>query len=492
MRAAIYARVSSEEQVEGYSLDAQLRAGRSFVAEHQWSLHREYVEEGRSAHTDDIKKRPVFKEAIEDALAGKYDVLLVHKIDRFSRKLRFTLEYFDRLYKAGVGFVSVSEQMDFTTPTGQVFLAMVGAFSQFYSDNLSQETKKGWAERKAQGLYCGLVPFGVIKGEDGLPAPHPDTYPGLAMAFHMAVEGKSDREIAMALNAAGYRTAGNQGNRLFGKDTVKGILQNRFYVGELSDGNGGRIRAKHEALVPLEVFEAAQRARELNRNHPARTTRADARVSSLSGVARCASCGATLRSFRSRNVTRLVCNTKLKNGECRETSARLDGYEEQLGEYLAAFRIPKDYQERLLEAHRVLGRAYDDAEIRRARLEAALQRLKDLYQWGHKSRQEYLTECEVIQRELGSLRAPTNDGESLEKLAAFLNDVGMAWAEADQTQRNRLALSLFEAVWIQNQRVLAVTPRPELRPFFDLQYEGVSQNVLHWRPRGDSNPRSPA
>jgi len=58
---------------------------------------------------------------------------------------------------------------------------------------------------------------------------------------------------------------------------------------------------------------------------------------------------------------------------------------------------------------------------------------------------------------------------TLEKLAPFLNDVGMAWAEADQRQRNRLALSLFEAVWIQDQKVLAVTPRPELRPFFDLQ-----------------------
>jgi DNA invertase Pin-like site-specific DNA recombinase len=48
------------------------------------------------------------------------------------------------------------------------FLAMVGAFSQFYSDNLSQETKKGWAERRAQGLYCGLLPFGAMKGEEGV------------------------------------------------------------------------------------------------------------------------------------------------------------------------------------------------------------------------------------------------------------------------------------------------------------------------------------
>ena len=88
LRAALYARVSKEEQVQGYSLDAQKRAFRSLVESREWTISHEYVEEGRSAHTDDIRKRPVFMEAIEDAVAGRYDVLVVHKIDRFSRKLK--------------------------------------------------------------------------------------------------------------------------------------------------------------------------------------------------------------------------------------------------------------------------------------------------------------------------------------------------------------------------------------------------------------------
>ena len=103
LRAAVYARVSSEEQVEGYSLDAQRRAFRTLVEGRGWTVFQEYLEEGRSAHTDDIRKRPVFKQAIDDALAGRYDVLVVHKIDRFSRKLRVTLEYSKKLGKAGVG-----------------------------------------------------------------------------------------------------------------------------------------------------------------------------------------------------------------------------------------------------------------------------------------------------------------------------------------------------------------------------------------------------
>ena len=142
--------------MEGYSLDAQQRAFRQFCQQKQWGVYREYIEEGRSAHTDDIRKRPVFKEAIEDALAGKYDVLVVHKIDRFSRKLRVTLEYFDKLGKAGVGFVSILNQMDYSTPQGKFMLAMLGGLAELYSDNLGEETKKGWGERREQGL-CPLV-----------------------------------------------------------------------------------------------------------------------------------------------------------------------------------------------------------------------------------------------------------------------------------------------------------------------------------------------
>ncbi|GAH83077.1 unnamed protein product, partial [marine sediment metagenome] len=99
MRAALYARVSNEEQVEGYSIDAQRRAFKALVEAKGWTPYKEYIEEGKSAHTDKMHKRPVFKEAMEDALAGKYDVLVVHKIDRFSRKLSITLEYFEKLGK---------------------------------------------------------------------------------------------------------------------------------------------------------------------------------------------------------------------------------------------------------------------------------------------------------------------------------------------------------------------------------------------------------
>ena len=328
LRAAIYARVSSEDQVEGYSLDAQLRACRGFARAHDWTVVREYVEEGRSARTDDITKRPQFKQMMEDAGSHRFDVIVVHKLDRFSRNLRVTLEHFERLGRAGVSFTSITEDMDFSSPWGRLALTLLGGLAQFYSDNLGLEVKKGKAEfysdnlglevkkgkaeRKAQGLYNGLLPFGAMEGEDGVPVADPGALPGLRMAFELAVQGKSDREVAVALNKAGYRTSGNQRNGPFRKDTVRGVLTNRFYLGKLPDGQCGWIKARHEAMIDETLFGDAQKTRERNRKAP-RTINNSAQTYSLSGLMTCGVCGSRIRIHQNgQGGVRVYCSGRPK------------------------------------------------------------------------------------------------------------------------------------------------------------------------------------
>ncbi len=493
MKAVLYARVSTEEQTEGYSIDAQRRAFHTLCQARGWTPHHEYIEAGKSAHTDDLRKRPVFKQAMDDALTGKYDVLVVHKIDRFSRKLRITLEYFEKLGKAGVGFVSIENQIDYSTPTGKFMLVMQGGLAELYSDNLSQETKKGWAERKAQGLYCGLLPFGAIKGEDGIPVPYPDTYPGLNMAFELATNGKTYREIAQSLNASGYRSTGNQGTRPFSKDTVAGILKNRFYIGELPDGNGGWVKGKHSPFISEELWNLAQKASERNRKAQKSVPRGRS-TSSLTGLAHCAYCRGRMNIAEVVNGRkRMTCYTRTKGWECPQKSMYLDIYENQLEEYLGNFHIPEDYQEKILEAHRKLQAAYDDLDDRRARLETRLERLKELYSWGDIGREEYLNERDAIRSELAQLTPLMEHDGSLDKLAVFLANVADAWHNANQEQRNRIACCLFQEVWIKDKEVIAVKPQPELKPFFDLNFEEMqrrlSQDFGKVRPRWDSRPR---
>ena len=489
MRAALYARVSSEEQVEGYSIDAQRRAFQTLVEARGWTAYGEYIDEGKSARTDNVNRRPAFKKMIDDALTGNFHVLVVHKLDRFSRNLRITLEYFDRLSKAGVTFLSINEQMDFSTPWGNLALTLLGGLAQFYSDNLSQETKKGWAERRAQGLYCGLLPFGAMKGKDGVPIPNPDTHPGLVMAFGLAAQGKSDREVAMALNEKEYRTAGNQGNRPFSKDTVRGMLTNRFYLGYLPDGNGGWMKAKHEAFIDEELWNQTQEMRRRNSTSTNTRCRSDRKVCSLSGIAYCWYCKGRIHvSFTKEGKARLGCYNRSKGWDCPQKSALIQVYEEQIEGYLETFHIPEDYQQKILEAHRKLQASYGDGRAEEPKLKTQLSRLKDLYSGGDIGKDEYLKQRESIQRRLRTFTSSDSHPRVLDKLAGFLSNVAKAWGQADQEQRNKLARTLFQEIWIKNKQIVAVKPQPEFEPFFKLNYEEFVNKNLKVRPRGDSNP----
>jgi site-specific DNA recombinase len=467
-RAALYVRVSSEEQVEGFSLDAQVRAGEAYCAQHGWEPVA-YREKGRSARTDDETKRPVFRQLLVDAEAHAFDVVIVHKLDRFARNRRVAFEAFERLGKAGVGFVSIAEQMNYASPAGQLMLTMLVGLSQFYSDNLAFETKKGKAERKAQGLYNGLLPFGLKKGPEAIPIPDPATYPGLLQAFQLAAEGKSDRAVADALNAAGYRTTGNRGPNLFTKDTVCRLLKNRFYLGELPDGNGGWMMGIHQPVLDAELFEQAQRARAGNRTRNASRVNHRHRRYALSGLGVCGTCGGRLHIHTAKSGrARIYCYQERQGSACGQRSTFLDGIEEQLAAFLAAFRLPEATVTELLARYEQLTAEQDDTEQQRRQIEGRLERIKELYKWGDLTREAYLAERDHLEQQQSRLQGTRDRVALLRRVSQFLQNLSAAWEAADPEQRNALARTVFQSVEIRDDVVVSVVPQPEFAPYFNL------------------------
>ena len=121
---------------------------------------RVYREEGKSAHVDSISKRPVFQRLLGDSANDEFDVVVVHTLDRWSRNLKVTIESINLLTSNNVGFVSITENIDWSTPQGRLFAQMLGAFAEYYSGALATHVQKGKSEQAHKGLHLGGIPFG--------------------------------------------------------------------------------------------------------------------------------------------------------------------------------------------------------------------------------------------------------------------------------------------------------------------------------------------
>jgi site-specific DNA recombinase len=510
-RAVGYFRVSSEEQLEGYSISAQERAYRQYCEAHGCTPVGEYRDEGKSARTDNIRRRPGFTQMLQDAQEGLFDVIVVHKMDRFSRSLRVAVQAFEQLGKSNVGLASVSEpNLDYSTPQGKLFMHMLWALAQFYSDNLAQEVRKGKGERRQQGLYNGLLPFGVFKeGEESIPKPdkrdvgltdNHTNYDGLLLLFKMAADGETCRSIAEELNRLGYRTTGNRGKNLFTKDTVASIVGSRFYLGELPDGEyeaghsrrgtyTKNIKGTHEPVISVELWEAAQKGKALNGTRIGRpATINKARIYSLSGLLTCSYCGGKLHIHTGPDgKAKLYCYRRGQGiaSDCKQHSTFLSIYENQIEQYLSSLRLPDDYQEIVLAAYEKEDEEGPGFEKQRLDLESKLKRLKNLYTWGDLSPEEYRSQREQVRSELAILpQATTTRGETLVRLAGYLQNVGEAWRSANQEQRNKLAKTLFESIRIEDRTIKGVTPQIEFTPLLVLNH--LSQDFHPTNRQGGS------
>lgn len=272
MRAASYSRVSTEEQVEGLSLAAQQRGVREYCIAKGWGEPDKFVDEGRSAHTEAIDKRPALQRLLKECQEGIYDVVVVYSLDRWSRNLMVTLQTFNALAKNGVAFASVTENIDYSSPEGRLFVAMLGAFAQYFSDSLAKHTRKGIDERVHQGRPAGPIPFGYAKGEDGVPVAVENEGAAVIKAFEMKVRGRTNAHIASWLNEQGLRT--REGNR-FTHFAVRDLLANPFYTGRLRFRDQ-IVPGRHQSLIDITLYDAVQ-ARFGERNPQCVVSEKDAR-----------------------------------------------------------------------------------------------------------------------------------------------------------------------------------------------------------------------
>jgi site-specific DNA recombinase len=204
IRYAAYIRISSEEQVGNFSVDAQRRAIEAWVKVHDGKLTKLYVDEAQSGRTSD---RPEFLKMRRDAKYGKFDAIVVHKFDRFARNRTDALAIKSLLrHEYGIKVFSVSEPSeDSDGAIGALIEGIMESVADWYSRNLAHEVIKGKRERAMQGYHNNQAPFGMDKNEEAILIPNEHELIGLKLAFELYSSGQySDNKIARHLNEQGY------------------------------------------------------------------------------------------------------------------------------------------------------------------------------------------------------------------------------------------------------------------------------------------------
>lgn len=274
IRVACYARYSTSMQREE-SISAQMRAMKKFCDDNGWVIVKRYVDEAYSATTD---KRPQFQEMISDSCNKEFEIVLVHKLDRFARNRYDSSLYKQKLRKNGVRLCSVPERID-NTPESILLEGLLESINEFYSANLARESMKGMRENALQCLHNGGTPgLGYDVDETQHIVINEEEAKIVAMIYSMYLSGYSCKVIAETLNEEGYITkAGNP----FQTASVYTILINEKYTGvyifNRAESKGYdhkrnthrskppeeiiRIEGGIPAIINKEVWEAAQNKR---------------------------------------------------------------------------------------------------------------------------------------------------------------------------------------------------------------------------------------
>ncbi len=240
IKAVGYVRVSTAEQVEGESLDTQRRQIKEFCDLKGWELTHTYADEGKTGAK--LEHRLDFKQMLDDAEAGKFNIIVIWKLSRFARNVRDYHNTMFELDKHSVSIASVKENIDPTTKTGKMIAGMIALFAEWEHETIREQMWENkmikWKDKR---MFNGKAPFGYTwnKKEEKLEINQPE-----ADLYHRIVEmyikqGLSMKDITIRLNnekltATMYRKKVDGSEYIhkpFSSAVVSYMLKNPAYYG---------------------------------------------------------------------------------------------------------------------------------------------------------------------------------------------------------------------------------------------------------------------
>ena len=191
MRAVIYARYSSDNQREE-SIDGQLRDCKNYAKYNDVEIVGEYIDRAMTAKSDN---RPNFQRMIRDSYKDMFDVILVWKLDRFSRDRFDSAKYKAILRQNGVKAISATEKIS-DDASGILFESILEGYAEFYSVELAEKVKRGMTDNALKAKSNGVrAPFGYYVDENDQYQIDTETEPIVKEIYSLYVDGKRVYDI---------------------------------------------------------------------------------------------------------------------------------------------------------------------------------------------------------------------------------------------------------------------------------------------------------
>ena len=475
-RVAFYTRISTDEDHQKYSLDAQKDRLEAFCKSQygdEWEMFKLYRDTESGTHMN----RPGLEEMLYDASLKAFNVLLVFRVDRLSRKVRELAQMVDELTKQGIILKSITEPFDTANAAGKMMLQMLGVFAEFEHATIVERTKVGM-EKKAKGgdFVGGYVPFGYrLEPDKGLVLREEESLLVKKMFSMYALGKEGSHTICLKLNEAGNR---RRSGKKWDKRVIINILRNPLYIGKLRwrevvyEGN-------HEAIVSETLFNQTQELLDQRRDDlSGRRWNNGSRL--LSGLMQCVRCrramvGISCHKKNAGSIPYYACTARLSTHDCEQDYVRADLLEAAVIQDIKAMFRDEGFMARVwAEANRRLDQEKPDMDkdIRRvesqmADVRARTERYLEAFETGKldadtcnqkvRDLKARLAELEGERTELESRRErlslPAMDREFLRRT---LDDFEVVMASEENARKKHLLRRLVKKVLVHNRNTVEI------------------------------------
>lgn len=318
INAVIYARYSSYNQTER-SIEGQLEDCQAYCRRKGYTIVGTYIDRAKSGTEAD--HRDDFQRLIRASSSKRFQIVVVWKMDRFSRSRYDFAVYKSKLKQNGVTVESVNEPSS-TDPSGILLDSLIEGMAEYYSKNLSQNILRGQRVARSRGTWTGgNLPYGYSVTPDRHIVENPAESAILREVFQRVADGESQTQVVRDLNARGYR---DRRNKPFTVSSFQNALRNTKYCGEFIKF-GESYPDLYPVLISRELFDAVQSRFSSNRHNTSQYKANHDYI--LRGKAFCGDCGASLIGDCGKSKTGdrhfyYSCSNKKHARTCKKKSER--------------------------------------------------------------------------------------------------------------------------------------------------------------------------